>query len=90
MSMTEQAIAICGWQCVSTALHRKTECKAYLKANGLEVANAQRKLASLLRDTDKSKDYLQSLDTDLQHTIINNLLKDLSFDAMQEIMENNN
>ncbi len=90
MSLTEQAIAICGWQCVGTALHRKTECKEYLKANGSKVANAQRKLASLLRDTDKARDYLQALDTDLQHTIINNLLSDLSFDAMQEIIENNN
>jgi len=87
MSLTEQAIAICGWQCVSTALHRKTECKEYLKANALKVANAQRKLASLLRDTDKSRDYLQALDTDLQHTIVN---KNLSFDEMQEIIENNN
>ena len=90
MSLTEQAIAICVRQCVSTALHRKTECKEYLKANALKVANAQRKLASLLRDTDKARNYLQSLDTDLQYTIINNWLSDLSFDAMQEIMENNN
>jgi hypothetical protein len=90
MSLTEQAIAICGWQCVSTALHRKTECKIYLQQNALKVSNAQLKLASLLQDTDKARDYLQALDTNLQHTIINNWLSDLSFDAMQEIMENNN
>lgn len=88
MNNHEAVTRLFGFATVRRALDNREAVTSYGLSNDLLVADTMRTIGAKLRISESSAiAYCQNLDTELKHCVISSLLKEVSQDVLQKVLQ---